>query len=331
MDNNTAVYFHKEVFSLSKNEEEIEFIGQSLPYFRDFSIRLAKSYQDNNLPLRKENFTEYSRVHAKEYLDSIIDKAGGRNTQINTSVECTGLEYAIPGYEYSLGGLYSAVDFVKRNKNGRVFCSSLPGHHAYSDHSHGYCLLNPMATSVKKAQEEGFKNILILDWDFHHGDGTQSMFEHDASVYHISIHNAVDVYMSMMEVHEFGTTTYAEKIQQCNIPVLDTIYDEKFLEDVGFSGEYCRHYDCKEKFIMELKKTPFTPDLIFIFSGFDAHIGDCGEGVTNWDDDDFRHLTNMVVAYAKNRCPIISTTGGGYNLDSNLGAAKAHVDTLFQY
>ncbi len=332
MKQNKAFYFHEEVFSLSIPEEKIEFIGRSLPHFRNIAHQLSKNYTMHNLSLRRENISEYLRVHSKDYLDSILMKQAGENVSLKINCECSGLEYAIPGFEYTLGGLYQAIDFVKQDYNSRVFCSTLPGHHSYADHGHGYCLLNPMSVAVRKAQQEGFKNILIIDWDLHHGDGTQSIFAYDNSVYQISIHSAIDLYMSMMRIWEQGTTEFAQSIGHCNIPVLDALYDEKFIKEVEFKGEYYRADSCKEQFSKKLNNLPFKPELIFIFSGFDSHIDDCGKNITDWTDFDYELLTKAVVDIAKkHNCPIISTTGGGYNVASSLSAAKHHINTLMNY
>jgi len=116
------------------------------------------------------------------------------------SIECSGLDHCLPGYLYGLGGMLEAIDQMRAGLLERAYCFSLGGHHAYADWGHGYCLLNPQAAAARYAQTQGFRKILIVDWDIHHGDGTQSIFANDPSVYCLSIHSCLDLYMTSMRV-----------------------------------------------------------------------------------------------------------------------------------
>jgi acetoin utilization deacetylase AcuC-like enzyme len=79
--------------------------------------------------------------------------------------------------------MFEAVEQMKRGNLERAFCFCLGGHHAHRDWGHGYCLLNPLAATARYAQELGLVRVLIVDWDIHHGDGTQAIFAHDDTVY----------------------------------------------------------------------------------------------------------------------------------------------------
>jgi acetoin utilization deacetylase AcuC-like enzyme len=124
-------------------------------------------------------------VHTPTYLDKLKRMAAGEEIAAapRLSVECTGFEYCLPGYLYGLGGMLEAIDQMRSGALERAYCFSLGGHHAYADWGHGYCLLNPQAAAVRYAQKKGFEHVLVVDWDIHHGDRTQSIFAHDASVY----------------------------------------------------------------------------------------------------------------------------------------------------
>jgi len=178
------------------------------------------------------------------------------------------------------------------------------------------------------------KKILNIDWDIHHGDGTQEIFENDTEVHQISIHSAVDLYMMKASEIQKGTTTYAESVGQCNIPVLWDGFEDDFFEEINLPGKFYRAAQIKSTLKQELDNVPFTPDLVFIFSGYDGHIDDCGDGVTNYTNPDYEDMTRMVLDYAKkDSLPVISLHGGGYAdpLSITIDAAVAHVNALANY
>ena len=332
MSMNIATYFHPEICQTLKPVEELEFIGQSLPYYNSVRDEIRKRIDYPELALSKVDFNEYYSVHSKDYINGIVKSANDETDgDFEISAECMNLHYAIPGYEYSLGGLYKAVDLMKKGELDRAYCFSMPSHHAFTSRGHGYCLLNSMATAVRYAQNVGFNNVLIIDWDIHHGDGTQTVFENDKSVCIIDIHSAVDLYMSMVNSIKLGTTTYGRSVGHCNIPVMDSNYpDSFFYNDLELTGELYRADNVIRQFEAELNRLPFSPDIIFIFDGHDSHIDDCGKDITNFDYEDFRILTRLVKEVAvKNQIPILSMPGGGYDLDITVQAALVHMEELF--
>jgi acetoin utilization deacetylase AcuC-like enzyme len=169
----------------------------------------------------------------------------------------------------------------------------------------------------------------MIDWDIHHGDGTQAIFEHDPSVYCISIHSVIDLYMMKVTSIEAGTTEYAKKIGQCNIPLLHRIFDAKFFAEIDLHGDFYRDNESIPAFQQSLETLPFTPDIVFVFAGCDSHKDDCGRDITNWETLDFETLTKSVIALSrKANCPILSSGCGGYNLKSTVAVIEAHVRTL---
>ena len=248
------------------------------------------------------------------------------------SAECTGLEFCLPGYLYSLGGMLEAIDQMKSGMLERAYCFSLGGHHAYADWGHGYCLLNPSAAAVRYAQDKGFDQVLIIDWDIHHGDGTQSIFANDPSVYCISIHSALDMYMAVMRVMKNGTTTAGEQVGHCNIPLLNEIYEDRFIEKMNLTGKFYRARESLPALQSALTHIPWTPDMILIFSGYDSHEDDCGKGITDWTDQEYVSLTQYVLDLAKQAsCPVLSVPGGGYKLPTTISAAICHVEALAHF
>ncbi|MFM2060911.1 MAG: hypothetical protein RLZZ507_581 [Cyanobacteriota bacterium] len=334
-----ATYFHPQTCTTSKAINLISFVGYSFPHYNLIREEIAKKITVYpSLPINKVKYTEYLRAHSYEYLQKLAFKALGKELNESLlslpslSIECEGLEYCLPSYLYGLGGIFTAIDEMKKGNLERAYCFSLVGHHAHRDWGHGYCLLNPLAAGTKYAQSQGFHKILIIDWDIHHGDGTQSIFSHDDSVYCISIHSAVDIYMAKASNLNYGTTTRAEEVGHCNIPLISEYITPDILEKIGLDGKFYQSHESLSTFRNALEKIPFTPDLILIFSGYDSHIDDCGKNITNWTNQDFQELTKYVVYVAKKiSCPIISTHGGGYNTPVTISAALSHIEILANY
>lgn len=330
-----ATYLHAETGYLSKPADEIEFFGHSWPYFNQVRAALVEALEAYpTLPLRQADDAWYETVHSMTYLQQLRAMAADTPPAEypKLSMECAGMEYCLPGYRYSLGGMFEALDQMRRGVLDRAYCFSLGGHHGHVDWGHGYCLLNPQAVAVRYAQQLGFARVLIVDWDIHHGDGTQAIFAHDPQVYCISIHSAVDLYMTKMSGIYPGTTTAAIASGHCNIPLLDQRFDDAFVEKLNFSGDFYRAVDSLPVFESALQVLPWRPDLICIFSGYDSHRDDCGRGVTNWTNEDFVRLTEAVLDVSiRSSCPVLSVHGGGYKLPVTVAAAQHHVATLASY
>jgi acetoin utilization deacetylase AcuC-like enzyme len=297
-----ATYLHPHTCLTSKPIDQIRFVGKSLPHFNEVRAKLADALGNYPLiPPFQADFKEFYRVHDAAYLDKLQQMARNETPAEppKLSMECAGLQHAIPGYQYSLGGMFEAVNRMKAGTLDRAYCFSLAGHHAFPDWGHGYCMVNPMAVTARYAQELGFEKVLIIDWDHHHGDGTQAIFANDNTVYCISIHSAVDFYMSIQKVLRHGTTAAAEQVEQCNIPILNNLFDDDFWTKMKLEGTYYRGEQSLSEFQSRLDNLPWIPDIVFIFSGYDAHQEDCGQNIQEWTNKDFETLTISVLEVAK--------------------------------
>lgn len=330
-----ATYLHPQTTLTSQPGDQIPFVGFGWPYFQKVRHELSAILSDYPaLPLQQVAEDEYLRVHTTTYLQQLhLMAADTPPPQLpKLSPECTGMEYCLPGYRYSLGGMFIAIDQMRAGNLSRAYCFSFGGHHAYSDWGHGYCILHPLAVAVRYAQECGLSRVLIVDWDHHHGDGTQAIFAHDPTVYCISIHSAADLYMASACGLAWGTTTAAAAVGHCNIPLLNAAYNDRFGEQMQLSGQFYRARESLSRFREALRQVPWQPNLICIFSGYDSHRDDCGKGISDWTNEDFRQLTQMVLdmAYTMSS-PVLSIHGGGYNLPVTIAAAASHVDVLANY
>jgi acetoin utilization deacetylase AcuC-like enzyme len=330
-----ATYLHAETTALSKPHEEIQFVGFSWPYFKQVRQEMSERLSAYpTLNLRIAHFDLFSTVHTDTYLEQLQLMAAGTPPAIlpRLSSECQGMEFCLPGYQAGLGGMLEAIDRMRQGALDRAYCFSLGGHHAYADWGHGYCLLNPLAVAVRYAQSHGFAHVLIVDWDIHHGDGTQAIFAGDATVYCISIHSAADLYMAKACGLQIGMTTSAAAVGHCNIPVLNRVFDDEFFDQMGLPGHFYRANQTLDALRNALAMLPWRPDLICIFSGYDRHRDDCGAGITDWVDQDFQHMARMVLDLADHAsCPVLAVHGGGYTLPVTLAAATHFVETFAHY
>ncbi|MEA3445815.1 MAG: histone deacetylase [Bacteroidota bacterium] len=327
-----AVYFHDEICSTSIPVEEIEFVGNSFNHFCNIRKLIKEKLRAYPvIPLRKAPFSMYYKVHDKIYLDKIIQMSKGvvPEEYPKLSMECTGLEHCLPGFQYCLGGMLEAIDQMKKGELNRAYIFNQGGHHAHRNSGHGYCMVNSMAAAIPYANEIGFEKILIVDWDIHHGDGTQDIFENSDSVYCISIHSAVDMYMAKASDITKSTTKYAQGENFCNIPVLDNSFSNEFYKDLGIGGKYFRTEGIFPALRDSLSKLPFYPDMIFVFAGYDGHKDDCGKGITNYSNEDFQKFIKIMLDFARPRnTPIIAIQGGGYNTETTVSASLQVIKTF---
>lgn len=211
----------------------------------------------------------------------------------------------------ALGGICEAVDQVSEGKVDNAFCALRPpGHHAEKATAMGFCLFNTIAIAARHAQRvHQFERVAIVDFDVHHGNGTQDIFWDDDSVLFCSTHQ-----MPLFP-GSGGITETGEHGTICNAPLRAGDGSENF--QAAFS----------ERVLPTI--TNFSPDLILISAGFDAHRLDPLANV-NLEADDFRWATGKIMELAGKFCDnrVVSTLEGGYDLEGLASSVSAHVKTL---
>lgn len=272
----------------------------------------------NIIKPRLATFGEVALCHTAEYIRTVreeVENCAKRDITDGSYTLVTGDVQICPAsYEVALlavGGVLEAVDAVLKSQFSSVFCLTRPpGHHACSNRGMGFCIFNNVAIGARYAQKKyGLEKILIADWDVHHGNGTQEIFENDPSVFYFSTHQW-PLYPGTGSADEKGVGN----ILNCPIAAGSK---SRFEVIHAFQNELCQAMES------------FKPDAIFISAGFDAHYMDPLGGM-NLTEGDFGELTRILLSlseqYAKGR--IISVLEGGYDLTGLSLSCMEHYKVL---
>lgn len=214
------------------------------------------------------------------------------------------------------GGTLAGVDFVFSGGRRNAFCAVRPpGHHATPAIGMGFCIFNNAAIAARYAQKNhGIERVSIIDWDVHHGNGTQDIFYSDPSVFYFSTHQS-PLYPHTGAAKETGAGAGVGTTLNCPLPAgsgmrqIAAAFDEQFLP------------------AME----QFKPQLVIISAGFDSRIGDpLGQFLLT--DADFATLTEKLLRLADRHASgrLLSVLEGGYNIDGLASAVLSHVSCLAQ-
>jgi len=276
-------------------------------------LRAGLLDQVQKIPCRFALDTEILLAHTPDYLDLLkreVEAGAAWLSTGDTPVMAKSLDVA----RYALGGVLNAVQATCEGKIKNAFCLVRPpGHHATADRGMGFCLLNNVAIAARFAQHKlGKARVAIIDWDVHHGNGTQDIFYDDGSVFYFSLHQA-PWYPGTGAASETGRGP--GKGTTMNIPLL------------AGAGRSEVFHALEHQLIPALKT--FSPEVILISAGFDSRTGD-PLGELKLTDEDFADMTAIVLLFAEKHTGgrLVSVLEGGYDLDGLASAVTAHVRAL---
>lgn len=249
----------------------------------------------------------HPEAHLK-FVKSAIPEEGLTSIDADTSASPKSFEAALT----AIGGAVSGVDAVFSGEADNVFLAARPpGHHAETDRAMGFCFFNQAAIAARHAQQtHGAERVAIVDWDVHHGNGTQEIFWDDPSVLYCSTHQ-MPLFPGTGAKNETGAGNIV------NAPLSPQTGSERFREAF------------RERVLPAIAN--MQPDLIIVSAGFDAHHRDPLAQIS-LTGDDFDWATGKLMELAERHCDnrLVSVLEGGYDLDGLAESATAHVERLMK-
>lgn len=252
----------------------------------------------NRIEPRPASLDEIEAVHSRRYIEqvrSICERGGGR-LDIDTVLSKDSYDVAL----MAAGGVCAGVDHVMKKPEPVFALVRPPGHHATPHRGMGFCVFNNVAIGARYAQSRGLKKVLIVDWDVHHGNGTQAVFYEDESVLFFSTHQHPH-YPGTGRVTEVGDGK--GKGFTVNVPLPPGV------DDSGYMAVY--------KEILVPIADEFRPDIVFVSAGFDPHQMDPLGGM-RLTENGFGALAGLVKDIADRHAGgrLVASLEGGYRLET---------------
>lgn len=263
---------------------------------------------------RAASVEEIGLVHPQAYIEMIkkISDTDGGSLDADTVVSAASYQAAL----HAAGAPLTAIDLIMKGEAENAFCLVRPpGHHATPARGMGFCLFNNVAIAAKYLQSQyRLEKVFVVDWDVHHGNGTQDAFYHDPTVFYCSLHR-YPFYPGSGRKEETGQGK--GKGFTVNVPLPADTLSKRYLE--LFAD------------VLDQSTAHFVPDFILVSAGFDTYKKDPIGGL-NLEIEDFCALTEMVVKSAEKHCHgrIVSCLEGGYHVSALPLCIETHLKTLLR-
>ncbi|MGQ0666803.1 MAG: histone deacetylase family protein [Nitrospiraceae bacterium] len=262
---------------------------------------------------RKADDEWITHVHTPHYV-AALNRQSPASGRVSLDPDTTMSPGSLAAAYLAAGGVLAGVDAIMTKQVDQVFCAVRPpGHHAEAGRAMGFCLFNNVAIAARYVQKKyGLTRVLIVDWDVHHGNGTQHSFEDDPSILFFSTHQYP---------HYPGTGRASERGKGAG---------EGFTINVPMeAGEGDNEYRAVFHQALVPAADDFRPEFVIISAGFDAHRDDplANMGLT---EEGYADLTGIVAGIAKRHAQrrILSSLEGGYNLRALAASVDAHIKAL---
>ena len=264
------------------------------------------------LPAPRASVDQLKRAHLGDYWERLVELEPDENTErrvaldADTSLSAGSIDATLRGS----GAVCFAIDQISSGRARNAFCVTRPpGHHAEAETAMGFCLLNHVAVGAHHALASGAAGrVAIIDFDVHHGNGTQAIFENNPDVLFVSSHQ-MPLYPGTGHPRETGCGNIV------NLPLAPGDGSAEFRTAWSSRG------------LPEVRA--FQPDLILVSAGFDGHRRD-PLGQLQLTDSDFAWITSKIREIANENCDdrLVSLLEGGYDLEGLATASTAHVAEL---
>jgi acetoin utilization deacetylase AcuC-like enzyme len=258
---------------------------------------------------RRAGDDDIARVHTREYIEKIRNFGAGE-LDPDTFLSAGSYEAAL----HAAGAVMEAVDQCLNGTIERAFCAVRPpGHHAEANQGMGFCIFNNVAVGARYALTRGYERVFIIDFDAHHGNGTQHIFEEDNTVFYFSTHQ-YPYYPESGKDMERGTGkgtgfTY-------NMPIL--------------AGSGDKDYIYVYQNILPSIIRQVNPDMILVSAGYDIHVNDPHANIRVTHEGIRAIVRSILQSYSCPSCPVIFVLEGGYDLPSLCDSVKITIEEMLK-